>query len=283
MSGKRKAETPQKTTLSSDGETTGKRHKTSHPHICLLKDPDGAYAYVLRNGLGKELADELFDHMQALPVDGRDKETIKTDLLGMDAEAYRAYQLRMAGFTHDRYQFFKALSRRLVCAHHLPDTKGKTSYEYSGQRRSAMPMKQGDAIHRTCVRVAELTGVEFDFCLSNAYRGLEDYITHHRDDEKDLAPGPISSCVVGASRTFEFKYKKREKTDRPDASCGADRCGRVRALLHHGDVLVMVRQGRWTHSVPSSGPGIQLIPHTTPDGTTTTVRFSATLRKMHAR
>jgi len=134
-----------------------------------------------------------------------------------------------------------------------------------------------------CSHVAEVTGAKFDFCLSNAYHSADDCISHHRDDEKDLAPGPISSCVVGATRTFEFKYKKEvknDKNDKPEASCGADRFGRVRVLLHHGDVLVMVRQGNWTHSVPSSGPGIQHVAHTKPDGTGSDTRYSATLRKM---
>jgi alkylated DNA repair dioxygenase AlkB len=134
----------------------------------------------------------------------------------------------------------------------------------------------------TCQAVSYLTGAKFNFILNNRYAGLHEHLSHHRDDEKDLIPGPIASCVVGASRTFEFKYIKNKDVtgDKPNASCRADSYNRVRFTLHHSDILVMVRQGRWTHAIPKASRGIQLEPHLLQDGSSTTVRFSITLRNM---
>jgi alkylated DNA repair dioxygenase AlkB len=251
--------------------------------IVVLKDGDeGAFAYVIPNGLGTPLADELFDFMEALPVDNRPHDILKEELLDMDNDGYAAYQKRIGGFTNDRYKFFNALSGRRVCAHYAPNTTGKKSYTYSGQTREALPMVEGDALHRTCLKVSNLTATEFDLSLNNQYLDINHYLSHHRDDEKDLAPGPITSCVVGASRTFEFKYikTKGQKDDKPNVSCGADKWGRVRIMLRHGDVLVMVRQGRWSHSVPKSAAGIHLVSHMLKDRSLTDMRYSITLRKM---
>jgi alkylated DNA repair dioxygenase AlkB len=253
--------------------------------IVVLKDgDDGAFAYVLRNGLGKPLADELFAFMEELPVDERPHDILKEELLNMDQNQYADYQKRIGGFTHDRYKFFNALSGRQVCAHYSPNTTGKKSYTYSGQTREALPMVEGDALHRTCLKVSSLTTTEFDFSLNNQYKDINQYLSHHRDAEKDLAPGPITSVTVGASRTFEFKYIKikGQKDDKPNAECGADKWGRVRVMLGHGDVLVMRRQGRWSHSVPKKAPGINLIPFILNDQYATDTRYSVTLRKMIA-
>ena len=224
----------------------------------------------------------LFEYMEALPVDNRPHDIIKEELLAMDNDRYAEYQKYIGGFTRDRYKFFNALSGRQVCAHYAPNTTGKKSYTYSGQTRESLPMVEGDALHRTCLKVSKLTETEFDFSLNNQYMDMNQYLSHHRDDEKDLAPGPITSCVVGASRTFEFKYikTKGQKDDKPNVSCNADKWGRVRIMLGHGDVLVMVRQGRWSHSVPKAAVGIDLVPHILKDQSVTDMRYSITLRKM---
>ena len=271
-----------------DTKESAKRANTTDDEckrVVVLKDGhDGAFAYVVPNGLGTVLADELFAFMETLPGDDRPHDILKEELLAMDDGRYADYQQRIGGFTHDRYKFFNALSARQVCAHYAPGTTGKKSYTYSGQTREALPMVEGDALYRTCLKVSNIAATNFDFSLNNQYLNIHQYLSHHRDSERDLAPGPITSCVVGASRTFEFKYikSKGKKDDKPSAECGADKWGRVRIMLGHGDVLVMVRQGRWSHSVPKKAPGIELVPHTLYNNSVTSTRYSITLRKMRS-
>jgi alkylated DNA repair dioxygenase AlkB len=243
-----------------------------------------ACAIVIRNALGTDLANKLFTFLSDMPRDTRPVEDIKVELLPMNSEAYAAYQRRVAGFTRDRYPFFKALSAREVVATVKPKATTKKTYRYSGQTRHALPMKDDDPVYEACQHVSQLMQTPFTFALINRYDGIDEYISHHKDDEKDLAQGaPIVSCVVGASRTFEFKLKRKDKKQALPKVRGMDKYGRVRILLHHGDVLAIVAQGRFTHSVPKRGPGIMLEPHVTPDGTSTNVRYSVTLRQMSAK
>ena len=245
------------------------------------RDKNRACATVFKNALGTDLSNELFTFLSNVPRDPRSPEIIKEDLLSMDKNAYAKYQQKIGGFTRDRYPYFKSLSPREVMATVKPDDTTKDKYSYSGQTRIALPMKKEDPVHKACNRISDLVNCGFTFALINRYDGIKEYISHHQDNEKDLDPtSPIASCVVGASRTFEFKFKRSFPEEQIPKIRGMDRHGRVRFMLDHGDVLVIFAQGNFTHSVPQQGKGIELEPHVKPDGQSTCIRYSITLRKM---
>lgn len=162
------------------GEGKQKREKPSipapmtnptelRPTIVLKNGENKAFAFVLRNGLGTDLANKLFDSLQSFPRDARPVNEIRESLLTMNATAYAQYQRQIAGFTRDRYPFFKALSGREVLALHAPASDEKRSYKYSGQTRVALPMINGDVVHQACQRVSGLMHVPFTFALINRY------------------------------------------------------------------------------------------------------------------
>jgi alkylated DNA repair dioxygenase AlkB len=238
----------------------------------ILNETNGAYVYVLRNGLGKERADRLFQYLANLPIDARSRQDAYTALKHLDKKQYASYQKSSPGFHYSCLQF--CVSPRQIAAFHIKDTKGLTTYRYSGQTVEAKPMSDDDPILEACHLVSQKTNTSFDFALLNRYVDGNDCIFPHQDKETDLNPGdPIVSCVVGASRPFELS--KIDKSNDNQRS-------KVRFMLHHGDILVMVRQGEWKHGIPRELKRTpRLKPYVIPsNGTTTDMRFSVTLRKM---
>lgn len=58
-------------------------------------------------------------------------------------------------------------------------------------------------------RIEQVSGAEFNSLLINLYRGGQDSIGYHADDEKELGTNPIvASLSLGAARDFVLKHKK---------------------------------------------------------------------------
>ncbi|KAK7246006.1 hypothetical protein RIF29_40863 [Crotalaria pallida] len=139
-------------------------------------------------------------------------------------------------------------------------TPGLTELSYSGYQPHAYswddypPLQEIlDAVHKA------LPGSSFNSLLLNRYKGGNDYVGWHADDEKLYGPMPeIASLSFGCERDFILKKKPCKKS-----SDGSDEPARKRVKksnhadqhtfrLKHGSLLVMrgYTQRDWIHSVP---------------------------------
>jgi len=118
-------------------------------------------------------------------------------------------------------------------------------YTYSGVRNDPLPWTP--KLTAMLADVQRATGATFNSVLLNLYRNGKDYMSWHRDDEKELGPSPvIASVSLGASRRFDFRRKRAdERATRPTKSFE----------LADGSLLVMSgdTQRKWQHSIPKSG------------------------------
>ncbi|XP_059309340.1 DNA oxidative demethylase ALKBH2 [Lycium ferocissimum] len=112
-----------------------------------------------------------------------------------------------------------------------------------------------DAVHKA------LPGSRFNSLLLNRYKGGDDYVGWHADDEKLYGPTPeIASLSFGCEREFLLK-KKPDKAPRGKNTSGEPPKKRSKKdgspdkhsfVLKHGSLLVMrgYTQRDWLHSVP---------------------------------
>ncbi|GLU20622.1 hypothetical protein SLE2022_368120 [Rubroshorea leprosula] len=112
-----------------------------------------------------------------------------------------------------------------------------------------------DAVHKA------LPGSRFNSLLLNRYKGSNDYVSWHADDEKLYGPTPeIASVSFGCEREFLLK-KKPGASSQERRSDGEPMSKRVKKTnlvdqhsftLKHGSLLVMRghTQRDWLHSVP---------------------------------
>jgi alkylated DNA repair dioxygenase AlkB len=117
---------------------------------------------------------------------------------------------------------------------------GDADYTYSGRTvRAAAWLPELAALRD---RLAIDAGVSFNAVLLNLYRGGDDSMGLHADDEPELGRNPtIASVSLGAARRFVLVPKK--KSARRDA---------VEIVLEHGSLLVMADacQHAYRHGVP---------------------------------
>jgi alkylated DNA repair dioxygenase AlkB len=115
------------------------------------------------------------------------------------------------------------------------------SYRYSGLDWVAAGWTPELAEIRS--RVEGEVGARFNSVLCNWYRGGDDSMGWHSDDERELGGAPvIGSVSLGAARRFQFRRR--------------DGSGDVVSLeLGHGSLLVMAgaTQRLWQHRVPKAG------------------------------
>ena len=116
------------------------------------------------------------------------------------------------------------------------------SYRYSGQEHQPGPWSA--PVLRLRRLLEEQLGCRFNSVLANRYRGGDDAMGWHADDEPELdAEAPIASISLGASRTLRFR-------PRP----GSAAAGRPALALElaDGDLLVMdpPTQRHWQHALP---------------------------------
>ncbi|TNF33216.1 MAG: alpha-ketoglutarate-dependent dioxygenase AlkB [Deltaproteobacteria bacterium] len=128
------------------------------------------------------------------------------------------------------------------------------AYRYSGRVFEPSPWTPGLTALRD--RLEATTGVRYHTVLANLYRGGDDAMGAHADNERELGPAApddvlIASVSLGAERRFVLVRNK-------------DRADRVELLLGGGSLLVMggATQRDWRHHVPRTkrpvGPRLNL-------------------------
>lgn len=116
-------------------------------------------------------------------------------------------------------------------------------YVYSGIRNT--PSAWTPAVQMLRERLEQTTGARFNSVLLNRYRGGNDSMGWHADDEPELGAEPvIASLSLGATRTFEFRHRRKMLPVE-------------RYALASGSLLVMrgQTQQHWNHRVPKE-PGV---------------------------
>jgi len=125
---------------------------------------------------------------------------------------------------------------RLVSWHGDP----VTAYSYSGTAHEPLPWTP--TLQQLRDQVQSLTGQAYNSVLLNLYRGGQDSMGWHADDEPELGRNPaIASVSLGTTRRFKLRHRHR-----PEAAVTLD--------LAHGDVLLMAgsTQHTYVHSVPKT-------------------------------
>ena len=115
---------------------------------------------------------------------------------------------------------------------------GEVSYGYSGQVLAPRPPSR--LLVELLRRVSSQAGVAFNHILLNRYRGGQDSMGLHADDEPELGPEPrLASLSLGAPRRFVVLPRRRD-------------LGRWECTLRHGSLLLMggTLQRYYRHGVP---------------------------------
>ena len=93
-------------------------------------------------------------------------------------------------------------------------------YMYSGIPHEPLPWTAELKALRDEVSAA--TGARFNSALLNRYRGGEDSVSWHRDDEPELGRDPvIASLSLGATRRFKLRHLATKETHSLDLSDGS--------------------------------------------------------------
>lgn len=136
-------------------------------------------------------------------------------------------------------------------------SEGLQQLVYSGYQPHAYswdefpPLKEIlDLVHKA------VPGSSFNSLLLNRYKGGNDYVGWHTDDEKIYGPRPeIASVSFGCDRDFLLKKKPR-KSALVEAPCKKPKAvhknDQHAFVLKHGSLLIMSgsTQQDWLHSVP---------------------------------
>jgi alkylated DNA repair dioxygenase AlkB len=113
------------------------------------------------------------------------------------------------------------------------------TYTYSGVTYPSLVWTaELDAVRR---RVEAAAGAPFNSVLLNRYRGGDDSIGFHADDEPELGRNPVvPSISLGAERRFVLRHNKTRE--------------RIEYDLKHGSLLVMAGtlQHFWQHALPKT-------------------------------
>jgi alkylated DNA repair dioxygenase AlkB len=125
------------------------------------------------------------------------------------------------------------------------------NYSYSGISMEPEPWTKDLLAIKE--RVDKVAGIQFNSVLLSLYRGGQDSLSWHQDDEPELGEDPvIASVSFGDTRSFQFKHKARKDLKT------------VSIDLTHGSLLIMKgpTQRFWVHQVPKTarqvGPRINL-------------------------
>jgi alkylated DNA repair dioxygenase AlkB len=126
---------------------------------------------------------------------------------------------------------------------------GEAGYTYSGLTLPPLPMTPLlDALRRS---VEAVTGQRYNSVLLNYYRGGQDSMGMHSDDEPELGPQPvIASLSYGATRRFVLRHKTKPLRHAIDLIDGC-------VLLMRGST-----QHHWLHGINKTakpiGPRLNL-------------------------
>ncbi len=181
------------------------------------------------------------------------------NLLPQDGEAYlieqalssreadRAFSDLLESIDWQQEQAF--LFGRTIPLPRLTAWHGDHGYSYSGIRHEPAPFTPLLATLKASIEA--ITRTSFNSVLINLYRGGQDSMGWHSDDEATLGPEPeIASLSLGARRRFHFKHRRQSD--------------RLTIDLDHGSCLIMRGQcqANWQHQLPKTrkkvGPRINL-------------------------
>lgn len=124
---------------------------------------------------------------------------------------------------------------RLTCYYGDPGL----AYTYTGRTVRPHPWSECPTLELIRRRVEGATGARFNTVLCNRYRGGNDCMGLHADDEAVYGPAPtIASLSLGAERDFDIRLRQGT--------------ARHRISLRSGSLLVMAgrMQDFWKHGVP---------------------------------
>lgn len=113
-------------------------------------------------------------------------------------------------------------------------------YQYSGQVTPVMPWPSELLNIRD--RLELFGGKQLPSVLINLYRGRDDSVSWHKDNEKWFKSDPfIVSLTVGAARDFKMRNRSTGES--------------VVYTLGHGDLLIFTDEHvlDWEHSIPKAG------------------------------
>ncbi len=113
-------------------------------------------------------------------------------------------------------------------------------YRYSGTE--APPQAWPAGLRALRERLQASCGDRYNGVLLNLYRGGQDSVGWHSDDESQLGRNPVVASVsLGATRRFRLQHKRRK-----DLRYALD--------LPHGSLLIMAgpTQHHWRHCVPKT-------------------------------
>lgn len=142
---------------------------------------------------------------------------------------WRSDKIKMFGRVHSlpRLQAWYAENKDLV-------------YTYS--RIELRPQIFTSELKQLVSDVENKTGHEYNSVLLNYYRGGDDYVSWHADDEAELGECPaIASLSFGGTRKFVLRSK-------------ADKNKKMDLMLEDGSLLLMdgETQHKWEHQLPRS-------------------------------
>ena len=115
------------------------------------------------------------------------------------------------------------------------------AYKYSGILLEPTPWSDLLAVLKS--KVNEAAGTEFNSALLNYYRGGQDSMGYHQDNEPELGTNPIiASLTFGAERIFQLKHITDKSLKRKDIP------------LKSGSLLIMAgaTQHHWKHQIPKT-------------------------------
>ena len=188
---------------------------------------------------------DLFNETRRLAMPGADVTYIPAPDLGLPADEIMAQLLAEIAWQ----QRYLRIHGQDIPEPRLSSWHGEVAYHYSTLTAPLIPHPWAGLTAHLHERVQALCGARFNSMLANLYRGGQDAMGWHADDEAELGPNPtIASLSFGAARVFAMRRKD-------------DHAAVQRIVLGHGSLLIMggAMQAHWQHAVPRSrGTGARI-------------------------
>ncbi|TAM12660.1 MAG: alpha-ketoglutarate-dependent dioxygenase AlkB [Nevskiaceae bacterium] len=201
------------------------------PRAYRVTVPDGELLFI-EHFLDATVANRARDFLRA--VDGQDPRTLSWAALApADINALPFTNIR---WKQDSIRMYgKQLPLPRLTAWYADAGHG---YRYSGIDNPALPWNDGLLWLKR--HVEQAAQARFNSVMLNWYRGGEDWLGWHADDEPELGTNPvIASLSLGATRDFQLRHND-------------DKALKLNFPLDHGSLLVMrgALQHHWQHAVP---------------------------------
>lgn len=177
---------------------------------------------------------------ESIPLPGAELRLYRAFLPAESADATMAALLDEVAWTQRSLRIYgrEVLQPRLLCWVGDPEAR----YRYSGGDYEPEPWTP--TLSGIRERIESVTGSRFNSVLCNRYRGGDDAMGWHSDDEPELGAQPvIASLSLGVTRAMKFRPRKGFVE------------GRTGELpLAHGDLLVMAgdTQHHYQHAIARS-------------------------------